>query len=129
MPLVTISVLSGRTVSEKQALSGAIHDALIEAFKIPADDYNHRIAEYDAANFLRPPGKSDRYVLVEMTVFPGRSAAAKANLYKGIVDRLERLGIPRFDVLIVLNEPPMANWGVRGGLPGDSVDIGFKLTI
>lgn len=129
MPLVTISVLSGRMPSEKQSISNAIHDALIEAFCIPPDDYNHRILEYDPENFLRPPGKSANYVLVEMTVFPGRSPAAKARLYKGIVDRLEALGVPRSDVLIVLNEPPMGNWGVRGGLPADSVDIGFKLTI
>ncbi len=31
--------------------------------------------------------------------------------------------------MIVLYEPPMENWGVRGGKPSSEVDFGFKINI
>jgi len=33
------------------------------------------------------------------------------------------------DVLIVLHEPPLENWGVQGGLPAWEVDLGFELDV
>jgi phenylpyruvate tautomerase PptA (4-oxalocrotonate tautomerase family) len=129
VPLVTISVVSGWSPAEKRAISDAVHAALVEAFRIPEDDYNHRIAEYAALDFIRPAGRSARSVLIEMTVFPGRSREAKRALYREIVERLSRLGVPAAEVLTVLHEPPLQNWGVRGGIPADEADIGFKLDV
>jgi len=124
-----ISLVSGWSAADKRKLSDTIHNALVSAFAIPTDDYNHRIVEYKPSDFILPAGKSEKFVLIEMTVFPGRSADAKAKLYKEIVDGLEKLGVPKSDVLIVLNEPPMENWGVRGGQRGDTVNIGFNLKV
>jgi hypothetical protein len=39
------------------------------------------------------------------------------------------LNVPANDVLIVLHEPPMENWGVDGGTPASEVDVGFKVDI
>jgi phenylpyruvate tautomerase PptA (4-oxalocrotonate tautomerase family) len=64
-----------------------------------------------------------------MTVFPGRSIEAKRTLYQEIVTGLKALDIPSDDILIVLKEPPLQNWGIRGGYPADEVDIGFKLDV
>jgi len=62
-------------------------------------------------------------------MFAGRSIEAKRNLYSALVKNSEPLGIPRTDVLIVLREHPMENWGVHGGKPASDVDIGFKVDI
>jgi phenylpyruvate tautomerase PptA (4-oxalocrotonate tautomerase family) len=78
---------------------------------------------------LVAPGKSEKMVLVEIAMFPGRSRVAKRTLYKGIVERLGALGVPAADVMIVLSEPPLENWGIRGGFPADEVDIGFELKV
>ncbi|MGH2526044.1 MAG: tautomerase family protein, partial [Actinomycetota bacterium] len=104
MPHVRIEILEGRSVEERRHLFEAIHEALVEAFEIPDDDRTQRIVEYDPINFEIPPGKSDRYTLIEITAFPGRSRTAKAVLYESIVRRLASLGIDANDVSIIVQE-------------------------
>jgi hypothetical protein len=70
MPLVRIEILEGRSANERRQLLLAVHDALVEAFRIPDDDRSQRIVEYDPVNFEIPPGKSERYTLTEVTAFP-----------------------------------------------------------
>ena len=129
MPLVRIEILEGRSVDERRQLLQAVHDALVEAFEVPNDDRTQRIIEHDPVNFEIPPGKSERYTLIEITAFPGRSRAAKAALYKTLVGRLGGLGIGPDDVTILIQEPSMENWGVRGGRPADEVDLGYRLDV
>jgi phenylpyruvate tautomerase PptA (4-oxalocrotonate tautomerase family) len=129
MPLVNISMRQGRTTSEKKALLDAVHAALVEAFQIPEWDRNHRIFEFSVENFEFPEGRSERYTLIEITAFPGRSLDTKRKLYQRIVKKLQAIGIQPPDVTIVLSEPPLENWGIRGGVPASEVDIGFKLNV
>lgn len=114
---------------EKRALLDAVHTSLVDALKIPEDDRNQRLDEYAHDDFLVPPGRTDRYVLIEITMFPGRSLDARRNLYRLLVDRLAQLGIPETDIIIVLHEPPLHNWGIRGGQPASEVRLGFKLDV
>jgi phenylpyruvate tautomerase PptA (4-oxalocrotonate tautomerase family) len=129
MPLVQIEILEGRPAPEEERLLDAVHDALIEAFSVPEDDRTQRIIEHDPENFETPPGTSERYTLIEIIAFPGRSAGAKRRLYEAVVRNLERLGTPATDIFIVLQEPPMENWGIRGGKPANEVDLGYKLDV
>jgi phenylpyruvate tautomerase PptA (4-oxalocrotonate tautomerase family) len=39
------------------------------------------------------------------------------------------LGIQATDIFIVLHEPPLENWGIRGGVPASEVDLGFNLKV
>ena len=64
-----------------------------------------------------------------MDVFPGRSIEAKRKLYENIVLNLQRHNIQAGDILIVLNEPQLDNWGVRGGVLASAVDLGFKIDV
>ena len=129
MPLVTIVMIKGKSKEYKQSILDAVHDSLVTAFKIPDHDRNQRIIEIQPDNFEYPKGKSENFVTIEMTVFPGRTFKAKKNLYKEIVSRLQDLGIKGDDILIILNEPPLENWGIRGGYPANEVDIGFNLNV
>lgn len=129
MPLVRIEILEGRPASERKRLLQAVHDALVEAFGIPEDDRTQRLIEHADENFEIPPGRSERYTLVEITAFPGRSPDAKRALYRAIVRNLGKAGVPADDVSIVLHEPPMVNWGIRGGRSADEVDLGFRLDV
>jgi hypothetical protein len=107
----------------------AVHQALMEAFGIPEPDRNIRIRRYEADEWLLPPGKSDRYVLVEVRAFAGRSAQAKGRLYALIVENLGRLGVPAGDVFVQLAEEPRENWGIRGGQRADLVDLGYEVKV
>jgi phenylpyruvate tautomerase PptA (4-oxalocrotonate tautomerase family) len=129
VPLVRIEILEGRPASERKRLLQAVHEALIEAFGIPDDDRTQRIVEHDHVNFEVPAGSSDRYTLVEITAFPGRSRTAKRALHKAIVRNLAAVGVAAEDVSIVVLEPPMENWGIRGGRSADEVDLGYRLDI
>lgn len=129
MPLVKIEVREGRSSSEKKALLGAVHSALVEALKVPGHDRTQRLYELPADCFEIPPDKSGMFTLVEITMFPGRSLDAKRNLYRALVRNLGELGIEPNDVLIVLHEPPMDDWGIRGGVPAGEVDLGFEVNV
>ena len=129
MPLVKVSLLRGKSKEDKKALLDAIHAALVAAFKIPENDRNQRIFEFDPENFEIPEGKTPNYILIEMDVFPGRSIEAKRKLYQTIVVSLQQQDIKANDVLIVLNEPQLDNWGLRGGVPASAIDLGFKIDV
>jgi predicted metal-dependent enzyme (double-stranded beta helix superfamily) len=91
MPVVRIEVLKGRAPSERRAILDAVHHALTEALKIPDDDRLQRLVEYDAGDFEIPPDKSEKFTLVDITMFPGRSFSAKSHLCKAIVGNLARV--------------------------------------
>ena len=129
MPLAKIEVRRSRPPSEVKALIDAVYQAQREALKVPEGDRQIRYIEHKPEHFAVPPGKTENYTLVEITLFPGRSLDAKRILYRSIVRRFGELGIAPTDIFIVLNEPPLDNWGIRGGVPASEVDIGFKLNV
>ena len=106
-----------------------MHAALVEAFEILEDDRTQRLIEHDPENFEIETERSERYTLVEITAFPGRSRQAKRALYASIVRNLEAIGTPANDVLVVIHEPPLQDWGIRGGRSGDEVELGYSLDV
>ena len=130
MPLVRIELIKGRTLEYKKALMDGVHRALVDAFAIPEGDRIQRLYELESDAFERSENKTDDFVLVELTVFKGRSAEAKKKLYQAIVENLQASpGIKPSDVLIVSHEPPLENWGVAGGEPASEVDLGFDIHV
>lgn len=129
MPLVRVSVVREWSAKEKLGIMNAVHSALVDAFGIPEPDRNIRIQQYDSSDWLLPPGKSDRYVLVEVFAFQGRSAQAKGELYKRMVENLSIFGVPASDIFIIVVEQPRENWGIRGGQRADLVDLGYSVKI
>lgn len=128
MPVVHIHIARGRPAGERKAILDGVHAALVEAFRIPNLDRNQILHEHDAEHFEAAKGPA--YTLVEFTVFPGRSDDAKRALYAAVVRNLQAApGIPPEKVLIVLHEPPLVNWGFRGGKAASDVDIGFSLKV
>ena|SRR5687767_15406764 len=129
MPLVRIEVLEGRSSPESKQLLQAVHEALVEAFGIPDEDRTQRLIEHSRDHFEIPPGRSQAYTLVEITAFPGRSPEAKRALYRSIVRKLAVEGVPADDISIVILEPPLVNWGIRGGRSADEVDLGYRVDV
>jgi phenylpyruvate tautomerase PptA (4-oxalocrotonate tautomerase family) len=76
-----------------------------------------RVLEFSTTDFFIP-NVSERYVLVEISLFSGRSIDVKRQLYKQIVTGFSRLGVPKDEIRIILNEVPAENWGLRGGQAG-----------
>jgi hypothetical protein len=128
VPNTLIATRSG-WISDPAAVIEAVQSALREALKIPEDDRTLRLIEHEASHFAVPPGRSEKFTLVEITMFAGRSIAAKRALYQAIVRNLGALGVPSLDIKITLIEVPPENWGLRGGMPASEIDLGFKIDV
>jgi len=130
MPLAKISLRTGRNPGYKKAILDGVHAALVEAFLIPDADRHQSLQEFDPDCFEIPPANSDRYVVIEIIAFQGRSFEAKKKLYAAIVRNLHiSPGIPKDDILIILQETPTENWGIHGGRPANEVNLGFKIDV
>lgn len=129
MPISRIEVRRPRPTDEVQALIEALYQAQRATLKVPEGDRQIRYVEHRPEHFAVPPGKSENFTYVEINLFPGRSLDAKRALYAEIVRRFGELGIAPGDILIVLHEPPLENWGIRGGQPACEVDLGFSLKV
>lgn len=129
MPIAKIETCRARPAEEVAALIEAVYLAQREALKVPEDDRQIRYVEHRPEHFPVPPGKTANYTFVEFILFPGRSLQAKRALYASVVRRFGEIGIAPTDIIIVLHEPPLENWGIRGGQPASEVDLGFEVKV
>lgn len=122
MPLVRIEIIKGKAPVYKKTLLDAVHTALVNAVHIEDWDRFQRLYEIDNELFERSESKTDKFTMIELTMFPGRTKEQKAKIYEEIVKQLhERLEIEATDVFVIINEPPNENWGLAGKQRADSV--------
>ena len=131
MPATQIEVRRVYTREEEVALIEAVHAALVSAFRIPVEDRTVRLVVHEPHRLACSPKLSqpERFTLVSIDAFAGRSLDAKRSLYRAIVGNLEPLGIPRNHVKILLRELPRENWGLRGGQAACDLELGFKVEV
>jgi len=123
MPLVRIEIIKGKDSVYKKTLLEAVHVALVNAIQIEDWDRFQRLYEIDDELFERSASKTDKFTMIELAMFPGRTKEQKAKLYEEIIKELhERLEIEATDIFIVINEPPNENWGLAGKQRVDSVE-------
>ena len=115
MPLVKVEIIKGKTAEYKKMLLQSIHEALMAALQIEDDDRYQRLYELDADCFERRASKTDKFTLIELTLFPGRSKDIKRAIIKETARILyERLEIQASDIMMIIHEPPLDNWGCYG---------------
>jgi len=129
MPIARIEVRKRWTREEKDQIIHVLHESMVECLKIPEHDRLIRFYEYQPEDFVVPPGCTENYVLIDISLFSGRSLDVKRALYKAVVSKLSELGVSRNDIRIVLHDVPKDNWGIRGGIPASEVDLGFKVEV
>lgn len=128
MPATRIETRRGWIKDRKIQIIAAVQDALVSALKLPEHDRCVRLLEYDEDAIITPQGKGPFYMVIEVTLFSGRTIDAKRNLYAALTDRLFPFGIPATDVKIVLVEVPASNWGL-GGVPASEIELGYKIDV
>ena len=115
MPIVNVAMLKGRSPEYKKTVLDCIHQGLVDAIGIEDWDRFQRITEYDREDFEIPSFKTDAFMIIEMKFFPGRTKEQKKDLIENITGFLqERLSVDPSDVFIVIQEPPLENWGIGG---------------
>lgn len=128
MPAATIEIRRQYSREQEIALMKAVHDAMVEAFRIPETDRNVRLIVHEPHRFAVDPGKDDRLTLITIDLFEGRSLKAKAALYAALVRNLAAFDIPANHVKTVLHEISRENWGIRG-VPSSDIDLGFEIRV
>ena len=127
MPLVKIELKKGREKSEVIKIRDVVMDAVVEGLKLPNDDRNIRVMEYEEEFFTM---NTPYEILIEITMFSGRTTETKKNLYKTIVERVESAKLMKKEnIFIVLNEQNLENWGIKGGTIATEMNLGFKIDI
>jgi len=108
-------------------LSDIIHSCLMDAIGMPKEKRAQRFFPLDVDDFIYPPGRSEQYTIIEISMFEGRSVASKKALFRLLFERLhDQLAISPQDVEITITETPRHNWGIRG-LPGDELQLNYKV--
>ena len=110
-------------------VSDVIHSCVVDALQYPQDKRAHRFFPLEPEEFYYPPGRTERYTIIEFSMFEGRTAEAKKKLIRLLFERFQStLGIGPNDVEITIFETPMHNWGFRG-LPGDEHALNYKVNV
>ncbi|MCL2200645.1 MAG: tautomerase family protein [Oscillospiraceae bacterium] len=116
MPAIKIEIIKGKSDEYKKALFEAVFEGLSNAISTPREKLTQRIFEWEEGNYDLAPGKSDKYTLIEVRLLPGRDAVLKKSIISEITRTLgELLQIPPSEILIIISDPPLENWG-HGGL-------------
>ena len=117
MPFVKIYYRRDKHADPKP-IGDAVHEALVAQANVPRDDRFHVFLPLD--NIVADPAyggvqRSDRLVIVEITLNAGRTVEIKKSLYADIARRLDAAGIRPDDVMVSLVEVTKENWSFGGG--------------
>ena len=129
MAQIKIYGLRHRLNPIKTLLSDAIHTCVVDALAYPPEKRFHRFIELDWGDFIFPDDRSERYTIIEISLFEGRSVEAKKHLIRLLFERIEQdCGITAQDLEITIFETPRHNWGIRGQ-PGDELGLNYKVEV
>lgn len=122
MPFVRISLRKDLADSTKEKISDVVHDALVQEFRIPQNDYFHIIEELDAHQIKYPKeylsiSHSDNIVFIKIVAATGRSVEQKRKLYSEIGHGISKnTNIRIEDIIIILIENDgYNNWSFGNG--------------
>jgi phenylpyruvate tautomerase PptA (4-oxalocrotonate tautomerase family) len=121
MPLVRISLREGTSDQYRKALADGVHQAMVEATEIPAQDRFQIITEHRAEGLIYDPSylgieRSDKIVVVQITLSGGRRPAQKKKLYQRMSEILAKdPGLRPQDLFVNLVEVAWENWSFGNG--------------
>lgn len=121
MPFIRTALPEDTSPAQSQAIVQGIHDALVGSIGMPPDELFNLVSPYKPGHFFFDRGfngvsRSDRLVVVEITMRRGRSDAMKRALYSQIAGNLSsKAGVAPGDVFIFMHENDYSDWSVGNG--------------
>ena len=113
----------------RQSLSDVIHSCTVDALAFPVEKRFHRFIALAGEDFIYPSDRSERYTVIEILMFEGRSVEAKKTFIRLLYERAAaQLKLAPIDLELTFIETPRHNWGIRG-VPGDELAIGYKVEV
>ena len=123
MPFVRIDALRA-DAAKLDGLGRAVHDALVEAIGIPADDLFQVLASHDGTTgmFRYDPDylgvhRDDGLVYIDITMRAGRTSDQKKALYARIAELAGKYaGTEPRKVFVTIHENQFADWSFGDGV-------------
>jgi 4-oxalocrotonate tautomerase len=122
MPLVRISLMTGKSTVFLKTLSDAVHRAMVETMDVPPLDRFQVITEHTPATLYYDASylgieRTDEIIIIQITLNEGRTLDTKRTFYQRTVQLLEQsLKIRSEDVMIGLVEVKKENWSFGRGI-------------
>jgi ketosteroid isomerase-like protein len=140
MPFVNISLARGKSPEYLEAVSQAVHGALVAELNIKPDDHFQLIHQHDPSelkfnrNFRGGP-RSDSWIVFTITDGLERGERAKRKFYKTLVRLLEEdAGVRPADVFVMMTVTPPENFSFGDGVTAadvvaaEALDAAAKIT-
>lgn len=127
MPYVRIETVGDWLSPEAPQLFERIDEVLVAVLGVPPRDAFMRLHAHRPALTRLPEGADPRFVLLTVSLFPGRTPETKRTLYARLCAALGTLGIPCGAITIALEEIALPNWGLAGGIPASELAFGFEI--
>ncbi len=116
MPLVTISVLAGKSDEYRNTVADAVNTAVLDTLDFPPSDRYQLIRELPPQDLELQDREGDRAVL-ELTMRAGQDREDKQEFYARVTELLEQdPGISPENVMIVITENSEEDWSFRDGV-------------
>jgi phenylpyruvate tautomerase PptA (4-oxalocrotonate tautomerase family) len=130
MPQAKIYGLREHLVPVRDAMSDAVNESISVAFSFPRERRLQRFFPMDKADFIYPHHeRSERYTIIEIETFQGRSKDVLKRLVREIYARVPAAtGIEPRDIDVIISEQPKHAWGLMGE-PGDEIKLTYKVEI
>lgn len=122
MPLVRIEIKKQQDPTYAKRIGELVYAAMYSAIDVPKDDNFQILAEHDEHHFIFDPtylgiARSDKLVIIQITMSEGRTVEKKKLLYKTIAESLNKeLAVRLEDVFINLVEVKKENWSFGNGI-------------
>jgi phenylpyruvate tautomerase PptA (4-oxalocrotonate tautomerase family) len=129
MAQIKIYGLTATVNQYRTLLSSAIQQAVVDALSYPVEKKFQRFISLETADFIYPNDRSQHYLIIEISLFEGRSIETKKSLIRLLFAYIERdVGILPQDVEITIFETPKHHWGIRG-ICGDELTLNYKVNV
>lgn len=120
MPLMKFDLLEGRSEAQVKRLLDAAHEAMVQAFSVPATDRYQLVTQHRQGEIVvEDTGLGyarSRDVVVLTVVSRPRTASQKTELYRLLAEKLqEQVGLRPEDLIISLVENSDADWSFGMG--------------
>lgn len=109
MPSTLITTREG-WIDDAEALIDAVQAAFVESIVTPTTPKTLRLLELPAKAIPLPRGASGRYIVIEISLLPGRTPEQKQALYAAVPRHLARFGVLPGDIKVILYEVTAENW-------------------
>ncbi|MCK0472241.1 tautomerase family protein [Halalkalibacter sp. APA_J-10(15)] len=115
--------------SRKKLVSSIIHSCMVDALEFPEEKKFQRFFLMDEEDFFFSNDRSENYMVIEISMFEGRSIATKKKLIQLLYERLtSKCKMRKEDIELTIFETPKHHWGIRG-LPGDELALNYNVDL